>query len=154
MTYTIIPTNWQTDQQSLRNIRELVFIQEQQVPVADEWDDKDENAAHFLVYTPEEKTVACARLLTESRDSENVFHIGRVAVLVEYRQLGIGRNLINAIVSHCKKLHSDYPIYLHAQTSRQAFYEYLGFVAQGDVFMDAGIAHIEMWHIDGDAGKS
>ncbi len=145
MTYTILPTNWQTHQQQLREIRELVFMQEQGVSAADEWDDKDETAVHFLVLTKAGHAIACARLLTETNSGERVFHIGRVAVLKEYRQQAIGRNLMLAIISHCKVLHPDDKIYLHAQTSRQRFYEHLEFAAQGSIFMDAGIPHIEMW---------
>ncbi|NBO42976.1 MAG: GNAT family N-acetyltransferase [Betaproteobacteria bacterium] len=33
---------------------------------------------------------------------------------------------------------------LHAQCSAEGFYRRLGFKAQGDVFQDAGIDHIEM----------
>jgi predicted GNAT family N-acyltransferase len=145
MNYTITPTNWQTDQSSLRQIRERVFIQEQQVPIADEWDDKDETATHFLVQTEEGKAIACARLLVENHPDNIVFHIGRVAVLADFREQGVGRQLMNVIISHCRQQHPDYRIYLHAQTSRQNFYEHLGFVVQGIAFMDAGIPHIEMW---------
>jgi predicted GNAT family N-acyltransferase len=145
VTYSIIPTNWQTHQQPLREIRERVFIHEQQVPIADEWDDKDEAATHFLVTTATGKAIACARLLLETQTNQNLYHIGRVAVLAEYRHQAIGRELMTAVLTYCKQEHSDYKICLHAQTTRQRFYEHLGFTACGEVFMDAGIPHIEMW---------
>jgi predicted GNAT family N-acyltransferase len=145
VTHTIIPTTWQTHQQPLREIRERVFIQEQQVPIADEWDDKDESATHFLVTTATGKAIACARLLVETHANQHLYHIGRVAVLAEYRQQAIGRELMAAVIAYCKQEHPDYKIYLHAQTSRQRFYEHLSFAACGEVFMDAGIPHIEMW---------
>ncbi len=144
MTHTIIPTSWQTHQQPLREIRERVFIQEQQVPIADAWDDKDETATHFLVSTDVGKAIACARLLVETHANQPLYHIGRVAGLAEYRQQVIGRKLMAAVIAYCKQEHPDYKIYLHAQTSRQRFYEHLGFAACGEVFMDAGIPHIEM----------
>jgi predicted GNAT family N-acyltransferase len=143
--YTIIPTHWQQHHQLLKKIREQVFIQEQQVPVADEWDAKDDTAIHFLVNTDAGKAVACARLLLESDGHQNLCHIGRVAVLADYREQGIGRTLMVTIINYCKNAHLDYKIYLHAQTTRQRFYEHLGFAARGAVFMDAGIPHIEMW---------
>jgi predicted GNAT family N-acyltransferase len=145
MTYTIIPTHWQSHQQALREIRERVFIQEQQVPIADEWDDNDETATHFLAITNAGNAVACARLLVETHANQTLCHIGRVAVLAEYRQQGIGRELMMAVIAYCKHAQPNYKIYLHAQTTRQAFYEHLGFAACGEVFMDAGIPHIEMW---------
>jgi predicted GNAT family N-acyltransferase len=142
MTETIITTNWHEHKQALREIRDLVFIQEQKVPVADEWDHKDEAATHFLVSTPDGKAIACARLLIE----DDNFHIGRVAVLAEHRQQAVGRRLMQFVLAWCAQQNPAYKIYLHAQTSRIAFYEHLGFSPQGDVFMDAGIPHIEMWH--------
>lgn len=145
MAHTIIPTNWQTHQQPLREIRERVFIQEQQVPLADEWDDKDETATHFLVTTNAGNAIACARLLVETQTNQTFYHIGRVAVLADYRQQGVGRELMTGIISYCKQEHPSYKIYLHAQTTRQRFYEHLGFAACGEVFIDAGIPHIEMW---------
>jgi predicted GNAT family N-acyltransferase len=142
MTHSIIATDWQTHRESLRKIRDIVFIQEQHVPIADEWDDKDETAMHFLATNSQGVAVACARVLLE----KNLFHIGRVAVLTEHRQAGIGRGLMQFILDWCAQEHPDYKVYLHAQTSRIAFYEHLNFIAHGDVFMDAGIPHIEMWY--------
>lgn len=142
MTHSIIQTNWQTHHESLRHIRDVVFIHEQQVPIADEWDDKDETAIHFLVANTQGDAIGCARLLIE----ENLLHIGRVAILSEYREHGIGRQLMQFVLAWCAQQHPDFKIYLHAQTSRIAFYEHLGFVAQGDIFVDAGIPHIEMWY--------
>lgn len=138
----IFATDWQTHEYALRTIRERVFIQEQQVPVADEWDDKDETAIHFLVHNAQDEPIACARLLLEN---QSLLHIGRVAVFKEYRHQGVGRQLMLELIAYCKKHYAGSPIYLHAQTQRQAFYEHLRFTARGAVFMDAGIPHIEMW---------
>lgn len=142
MALSIIQTNWQTHRESLRHIRDLVFIQEQQVPIADEWDDKDETAIHFLVSNTQGDEIGCARLLIEA----NLLRIGRVAVLSEYREQRIGRELMQFVVAWCAQHYPHFKIYLHAQTTRIAFYEHLGFVAHGDVFMDAGIPHREMWY--------
>ncbi len=135
-------TNWHADREALMKIREKVFIQEQNVSLADEWDDKDEVAAHFLVLLENGEAIACARVLLE----KNLFHVGRVAVLAQHRNQKIGRQLMQSILLWCKQQKPDFKIYLHAQTSRITFYEYLGFVAKGNVFMDAGIEHIEMWY--------
>lgn len=147
MAYKIIITDWQTDQNSLRNIRERVFIHEQQVPIADEWDGKDEAAVHFLALTFQDEAVACARLLVENRIRRTILHIGRVAVLAEHRNQGIGHQLMQNLVSYCAQQYPGCQIYLNAQVSRRAFYENLDFIAKGEIFMDAGIPHIEMWHL-------
>lgn len=134
-------TDWKSNSEVLISIRDQVFIQEQRVSRADELDDKDETAIHFLVENDQGKAVACARVLEE----DNLFHIGRVAVLAEYRHQQIGRRLMQFILRWCNQQNPDCKIYLHAQTTRVLFYEHLGFVAKGNIFMDAGIEHIEMW---------
>ncbi len=140
--HSIIITDWQTHSQALAQIRIQVFIEEQQVPVAEEWDGLDETATHFLVIK-DTQAIACARLLIDTHQGKVHFHIGRVAVLKPYRAQGIGHALIEFVLKFCRDK-ADHPVYLHAQTERQRFYEQLGFAARGVVFMDAGIPHITM----------
>lgn len=142
MNINIKVANWQCHRELLKKIREEVFIREQQVSIADEWDEYDETATHFLVLNAQNNALACARVLVKN----HLFHIGRVAVLAKFRHQGIGRQLMHFILDWCCRKNPNYGIYLHAQTSRIKFYEYLGFKAQGDVFMDAGIEHVEMWY--------
>lgn len=146
MQYTIQPISWEEGKHALRDIRKRVFIDEQQVPQADEWDGKDEAATHFLVTTNSGEAIGCARLLNEIHDGNSVFQVGRVAILAAYRQQNIGRDLMREVINYCKQVSAQNRIYLHAQITRQHFYEHLDFVACGDVFMDAGIPHIEMWY--------
>ncbi len=37
-------------QQDAKRIREFVFINEQNIPEQDEWDDQDQVSEHFVVY--------------------------------------------------------------------------------------------------------
>jgi len=134
-------TNWATHSEALTHIRVEVFVQEQQVPLTDEWDGKDADAIHFLVQANEGTAIACARLLIEGQ----LLHIGRVAVLKPWRKQGVGHKLMEFVLDKCARLYPGCRIYLHAQTSRVAFYERLGFCVSGEEFMDAGIPHIEMW---------
>ncbi len=144
--YSITTTDWQAHSHELAGIRTQVFIEEQQVPVADEWDNLDETAIHFLVLQ-HNQPIGCARLLIDEHKGLQHFHIGRVAVLKPYRAQGIGQALMEFVVGFCNA-QANHPIYLHAQTDRKGFYERLGFIAQGDVFLDAGIPHITMyWQI-------
>jgi len=144
MTYSITPTTWQTDKSSLIHIRELVFMREQNVSAEDEWDDKDDSAIHFLVRDAHANAIGCARILIETHNSKPCFHIGRVAVLKDYRDQGIGHQLMQTTIAWCQQQNPASPIYLHAQTERIPFYQRIGFVNQGEIFMDAGIPHIEM----------
>ena len=141
--HTIIMTDWQNHSRQLSAIRANVFIEEQQVPVEEERDGLDEAAIHFLTLNGSE-AIGCARLLIDEPNQHKHFHIGRVAVLKPFRGLGIGHQLMQFILNYCMQT-ARYPIYLHSQIERRAFYEHLGFVARGNEFMDAGIPHITMY---------
>ena len=127
--------DWHTDKNSLTQIRRRVFIEEQSVPEDMEWDEHDQSAIHFLA-TLENKVIATARLKTDGQ-------IGRMAVLAEYRNKGIGSKLLQFVLLTAKqqKLKN---IYLHAQVSAISFYEKHGFTACGHVFYEANIPHREM----------
>lgn len=141
----IIPTHWQTHSADLIKIRTAVFMQEQQVSAADEWDGLDEQAVHFLVLSANNEAIGCARLLQETIGENNLYHIGRVAILESFRNQGIGHQLMQFIIAYCKKTAPENKLYLHAQTQRRHFYETLGFIAEDTEFMDAGIPHISMY---------
>lgn len=116
-------------------IRRVVFIEEQRVPVEEEWDGRDSACRHFLA-VQDGRPVGTARLLPDA-------HIGRVAVLAEARGSGIGVALMQAAIEAARR--DGHPrVELAAQTHALAFYERLGFEAVGGEFMDAGIAHRNM----------
>lgn len=140
---SFLVVNWHTHAQDLSRIRREVFIEEQHVPVSDEWDGLDESAIHFLALH-NNQTIGCARLLIESHAGQTCFHIGRVAVIKSHRQQGVGRRLMQYVLDYCRA-RAPYPIFLNAQTERRRFYEHLGFRAQGNEFIDAGIPHINMY---------
>ncbi len=126
---------WGDNAKALRAIREEVFIREQNVPVAEEWDGRDDDSRHFLAET-DGKPVGTARLLATGQ-------IGRMAVLQQARGLGIGRVLLNAAVTAARQ--GDYrEIFLEAQTHAVEFYRKAGFRPEGPTFMEAGIPHQRM----------
>lgn len=140
----IFITDWQTHSANLIKIRTAVFMQEQHVSAADEWDGLDEHAIHFLVLSAHGEAIGCARLLCEAAGENRLYHIGRVAIIRSFRNQGIGHQLMQFVIAYCKQTAPENTIYLHAQTDRRHFYETLGFIAGGDEFMDAGIPHISM----------
>lgn len=145
MSYKIMLTHWQTHSADLIKIRTAVFMQEQHVSAADEWDGLDEQAIHFLILSTNNDPIGCARLLCETSDANALWHIGRVAILKPFRGQGIGHHLMQYIIAYCKRTAPENSIYLHAQTERRQFYEKLNFISEGDEFMDAGIPHISMY---------
>ena len=143
MAVEIIKTDWHTHAAELAQIRTQVFMEEQQVSAADEWDGLDASATHFLVQQ-DKNAIGCARLLVETQAGKRLLHIGRVAILKPWRGQGIGHQLMQHIIQHCQQRYPGTYIYLHAQCERKNFYQVLGFKADSEEFMDAGIPHIAM----------
>lgn len=127
------------DLQSCHALRRVVFIEEQQVPEADEVDGRDAAALHLLAQV-DAVPVGCARLLI----SGDTGKIGRVCVLQALRGQGIGAALINAALDVLRDHPGITRAKLGAQTHAIGFYEGLGFVAEGPEYLDAGIAHRDM----------
>lgn len=124
--------------QDCLNIREAVFIKEQNVPHELEQDDYDwSTAIHFLAHM-NEQPVGTARIIL--KQDETIAKIGRVAVLKEYRGKNIGAEIIKTIEA-CPLFQTIDRFILESQTHAIPFYNQLGYVAEGDEFMDAGIPH-------------
>jgi predicted GNAT family N-acyltransferase len=127
---------WATHEAQLRLIREQVFIVEQQVPVALEWDEHDMAAWHLLAFNQPEVVIGCARILRSGS-------IGRMAVLQEKRGCGVGKALLSAAITLCKQQRLK-RVTLSAQTHATSFYEQAGFSIASDVYLDANIPHVDM----------
>lgn len=134
--YTVQIVNWASTKQQIKPIREAVFIQEQHVPVELEWDGMDSESTHILSRLDDNTPVGTARILSNG-------HIGRMAVLSQYRNHGIGSTMLNTMLAYAKQQKMS-DLFLFAQTKAVAFYEQHGFTSVGDVFMDAGIPHLKM----------
>ena len=116
-------------------IRHQVFVIEQQVPLDLELDEHDAQALHALAREGG-NAIGTGRLLADGR-------IGRMAVLPAYRGRGAGAQILKALIEQARQ-RGDASVTLAAQCHAQAFYRAYGFVAEGPVFMDAGIKHISM----------
>ena len=81
---------WQQAEAELREVRTRVFIEEQQVPEALEWDGEDAQALHLLARDATGRAIGTARILLH----DDVAHIGRMAVLPAWRAQGVGRALL------------------------------------------------------------
>ncbi len=128
--------SWQDQAAELRVIREAVFVHEQQVPIALEWDEFDEISLHALAKNPQGTPIGTARLLPDG-------HIGRMAVLKEWRGKGYGSAMLQRLLEESKKQDLK-KVMLNAQTTAIQFYAKFGFMVAGEEFMEAGIPHVEM----------
>jgi predicted GNAT family N-acyltransferase len=134
--YNIKQVSWASHEAELRIIREQVFIIEQHVPSDIEWDEHDKNAMHLLVEDKQQNPIGCARILSNG-------YIGRMALLQEWRGLGIGQALLEQAIGICwgNKVKQ---ILLSAQTQVVKFYQKKGFEVISKPYMDANIWHVDM----------
>ncbi|WP_456416248.1 GNAT family N-acetyltransferase [Thiolapillus sp.] len=134
--YSIRLAHWPRDKEALRLVREKVFVQEQRVPVELEWDGLDAECQHFLAEDAKGNPIGTGRLLPDG-------HIGRMAVLREWRGRGVGSALLQRLMEEGRKQNFS-TLVLAAQLQAMPFYEKAGFHAEGEVFDDAGIPHRNM----------
>jgi predicted GNAT family N-acyltransferase len=134
--YTIREASWAQDGPRLRAVRYEVFVREQGVPEALEWDGMDPACRHVVAETAAGEAIGTGRLLPDG-------HIGRMAVAKSWRRDGVGSALLERLVAMARA-RGDRLVVLHAQSYAVAFYRRAGFEAFGAEFMEAGIAHVEM----------
>jgi len=125
-------------------IRRAVFIEEQNVPEADELDGTDGACIHLVAYDGETPVSTGRIMITGSTDGDD-FIIGRVATIKSHRGRGIATGVMQALIDACVTMGGERQV-LHAQVSARGFYEKLNFTAYGEAFYDAGILHIAMEH--------
>ena len=122
---------------SIRRVRETVFISEQRVPRELEFDDRDPLCIHVLAFdgtTP----VGTGRL-----DLDYGGKVGRVAVVATYRRAGVGSAVMERL--HAIARERNHPrLWCNAQLTAVPFYERLGYLSSGPVFVEAGIDHLRM----------
>jgi len=119
------------------DIRNKVFVEEQNVSAFEEFDAFDLTSFHFIVKID---GVACGT--ARYRETSEGFKFERFALLREHRGLGLGYLLIKHMLNEVKLAKKI--IYLHAQVHLKTFYGNVGFVAVGEVFVEAGIVHVKM----------
>jgi predicted GNAT family N-acyltransferase len=120
-------------------VRWPVFVEEQGVPADEERDASDLTAVHTLAEI-DGRVVGTGRLVLEG---DQAGHIGRIAVLPDYRHRGIATRII-AMLEQQASARGFNHITLHAQTYVRELYEKCGYVVSGPQFLEAGIDHLPM----------
>jgi predicted GNAT family N-acyltransferase len=119
-------------------IRRIVFIEEQDVPLELELDRLDSEAEHVIAYLDNEP-IGCARIRINKYAK-----LERIAIIKNYRGRGFGRQLTNFLIDYCRKKKVD-EIYIHSRADTSGFYQKNGFNMRGESFYEAGVEHIEMY---------
>lgn len=126
---------WQQAESDLRNVRTIVFIEEQSVTPEFEWDDIDSGAVHLLAMH-EKQAIGCLRIIHYEK-------IGRMAVLKPWRGLGVGKMLLSEAIKICA-LQGSKQVDLSAQTHAIHFYQQVGFQIVSGEYTDVQIPHVDM----------
>lgn len=121
-------------------LRAEVFNKEQDSTFPDP-DDQDQFARHVFAMDGDQ-LAAYARYFVE--DDQVTF--GRVVVSPDYRQRGLGRQLVQHVLQGIEEHYGDREIFIHAQYYIRHFYAEFGFQEQGQTFMEADRKHIMMVH--------
>lgn len=137
----VLPISSPEDLDIAFTIRRKVFVDEQQVPAEEEYDEYEVSSQHFLARAD---GIPCGT--ARWRRTSNGIKMERFAVLEEYRSKGVGKALVSAVLND---IFSQQPepiesIYLHAQVSAMPLYTSFGFIAVGPMFEEAGIKHYKM----------
>jgi predicted GNAT family N-acyltransferase len=122
-------------------VREIVYIREQQIDRADEFDEFEPESRHFVALI-NEKPVGAARW----RFTSEGVKLERFAVLPDFRKRGIASALVSAVIEDIRK-HARFngqKLYLNAQLTAMPLYDKFGFKPVGDQFLECDIPHQRM----------
>lgn len=122
-------------------LRSEVFVVEQNCPYLD-CDDKDQKSQHFWT-CDNEKIISYVRILPPGVSYEEM-SIGRVCTSPSVRRSGAGKELMEAAINECYRLHGQGPIRIGAQLYLKKFYESFDFISDGNVYLEDDIEHTIM----------
>lgn len=128
--YRIAKASWSNDETTLRSLRNKINVLELRTPSQIEFDEKDVQAHHVIVYI-DDTAVGCGRLTSTGV-------ISRICVLPSHRCLGIGALVLQGLVDLAKES-GMVDVTISAKLDTVDFYTQYGFKAQGNVFMHAGL---------------
>ena len=120
-------------------LRREVFVIEQQIPEAEEFDADDLTATHIVA-------IATGNVVGTLRIIWTPEHVklGRVVVARSWRGKGISKQLLQHAMD-LARARGETRFYLTAQHDKLGVYQGLGFVAFGEPFDDgSGILHLAM----------
>ncbi len=122
-------------------IREEVFVIEQEVDPAEEYDEFENTSTHFLAML-NGYFAGTARW----RFTDKGVKLERFAVIKSMRGKGVGQALVKAVLDDI----ADHPkskgkkCYMHAQLDAVPLYAKFGFEQVGEMFEECGILHYKM----------
>lgn len=121
-------------------LRQRVFIIEQQCFYED-IDGADKNAHHLFFYE-DDILAGYLRIFAPGLNYKEA-SLGRIVVDPAFRGTRLGNKLIKSGIEECKTLYNS-SIRIEAQAALERYYENLGFVSQGKIYIVDDIPHRQM----------
>lgn len=134
--FQVIAAQWPADEQKLYAVRHQVFVVEQQVPEDQEWVGDDDQFSAVLAVDQHGQPIGTGRVSVDGV-------IGRMAVLKDWRGMGVGSAILEKLIQMGGESGRK-QFTLSSQLHAVPFYTARGFVAEGPVYLDAGIEHRSM----------
>lgn len=134
--FQVIAAQWPADKEKLFAVRHQVFVVEQQVPEDQEWVGDDDQFLAVLAVDQNQQPIGTGRISADGV-------IGRMAVLKAWRGKGVGSAILEKLFQLGVESGRQ-QFTLSAQLHAIPFYAARGFVAEGPVYLDAGIEHRSM----------
>lgn len=123
-------------------LRSDVFVVEQTCAYQD-LDGKDEHAIWVWAEDESGTVHATARLLPAGISYKEI-SIGRVCTSMESRRTGLGKLLMEECLNQCERIWGKQTITISAQQYLLNFYNELGFVEEGEMYLEDDIPHLKM----------
>ena len=133
-----------TEIYQILRLRSEVFVVEQEC-IYQDIDNKDKKAVHIFLKEKNE-IIAYSRVFKEKEYFENP-SIGRVVVVNKRRMYGVGKKIMNISIDYIKQNIKAKSIEISAQKYLKKFYSNLGFVKQGEEYLEDNIPHVRMFLI-------
>lgn len=142
MTFSVIKATTEEDKKKAFEIREEVFVIEQQVAREEEFDEFENESHHFVALDPKGLPLGSARW----RRTEKGIKMERFTAKASHRGQGIGSALVQAVLDDIAiNAEPGTFLYMHAQLSAVPLYLKFGFQTKGEQFDECGIMHYLMW---------
>ena len=134
--YRILRSSWREHGALMALVRQKVFAVEMRIAPEHDQDGHDDGSIHVLAVDEQGEPIGTGRLEPDGT-------IGRIAVLLPWRQHGVGSALLEELIAVALE-QGHRQVSLAAPITAQGFYETHQFRPCGCVYMAAGIPHRNM----------
>ena len=139
--FIVLPAVTDDQKEKLFGLREEVFVVEQKVDRAEEFDEFETSSFHFVAVDMNDNAIGAARW----RSTNKGIKLERFAVKKTWRSKGVGTALVQAVIEDIQRQEGNgHRLYLHAQLDAIPLYEKFDFVKIGDLFEECNILHYTM----------